>query len=330
MGGLCTEIIRDARAFEDLEPHWWRLWRQSISATPFQSPAWLIPWWRTFAPGDLAAIAVWSGDVLAGLAPLYVERDGRGQRLLPIGISLSDYLDILCMPELKAEAGAAIADAVLSLEWSQWILPDLSADAMSLSLELPNAQERRSMAHATCPVLLLDGDQTLARSVPARRRRQLRRAERAARRRGGVVVSRGESDPQKFLDRLTRLHGARWADHGGGVLSELAVEFHRRALPRLADSGLARCLTIQIGNAVVGAYYGFHCRDRAYAYLGGFDPAYAEESPGAILIGHAITAAAGEGAREFDFLRGREGYKYGWGANDRWTAQKVWTRSAHP
>ncbi|TIV26500.1 MAG: GNAT family N-acetyltransferase, partial [Mesorhizobium sp.] len=106
--------------------------------------------------------------------------------------------------------------------------------------------------------------------------------------------------------------------------SDLAVEFHRRALPRLADNGLARCLTIEIGDAVVGAYYGFHHRDRAYAYLGGFDPAYAEESPGAILIGHAIAEAANEGAREFDFLRGREGYKYGWGANDRWTAQKVW------
>jgi CelD/BcsL family acetyltransferase involved in cellulose biosynthesis len=158
----------------------------------------------------------------------------------------------------------------------------------------------------------------------------LRRAERAAWRRGAVVVSRGESDPQTFLDRLIRLHGARWAGQGGGVLSELAVEFHRKALPRLADNGLARCLTIEIGDVVVGAYYGFHHRDRAYAYLGGFDPAYAEESPGAILIGCAIAGAASEGAREFDFLRGRESYKYGWGAKDRWTAQKVWTRSAPP
>ncbi|TPJ24343.1 GNAT family N-acetyltransferase [Mesorhizobium sp. B2-7-2] len=330
MRGLRTEIIRDPGTFEDLEPCWWQLWGRSISATPFQSPAWLIPWWRTFAPGDLTAIAVWSGDELAGLAPLYIERHNGGQRLLPIGISLSDYLDILSAPELEAETEAAIAEAALSLEWSQWILPDLSADAISLSLELPNAEERRSMAHAACPVLLLDGDRTLARSVPARRRRQLRRAERAARRRGAVIVSRGESDPQTFLDRLIRLHGARWTGHGGGVLSDTAVEFHRRALPRLADNGLARCLTIQIDDAVVGAYYGFHHRDRAYAYLGGFDPAYAGESPGAILIGHAITGAASEGALEFDFLRGREGYKYGWGAKDRWTAQKVWTRSASP
>ncbi|SFQ07460.1 Acetyltransferase involved in cellulose biosynthesis, CelD/BcsL family [Mesorhizobium sp. NFR06] len=328
MSRLRAEIIQDPGMFEKLEAPWWRLWSQSASATPFQSPAWLIPWWQTFAPGDLAAIAVWNGDDLAGLAPLYLERHDCGPRLLPIGISLSDYLDILCAPQLEAEATAAIADAALSLEWSQWILPDLAADAVSLSLVLPSAEERRSTAHATCPVLLLKGDQTLAYSVPARRRRQLRRAARAARRRGPVVVRHVESDPQTFLDRLVRLHEARWADKGGGVLSNMAVEFHRRALPRLAGSGLARCLTIEIGNVVVGAYYGFHHRDRAYAYLGGFDPAYADESPGAILIGHAITAAAEEGAREFDFLRGGEGYKYGWGANDRWTARTVWTRSA--
>ncbi|TGT74827.1 GNAT family N-acetyltransferase [bacterium M00.F.Ca.ET.159.01.1.1] len=327
MGGLRTEIISDTSAFEDLEPHWWQLWRQSISATPFQSPAWLIPWWQTFAPGDLVAIAVWSADALVGLAPLYVERHDHGRRLLPIGISLSDYLDILCAPELEAKVGAAIADAVLSLRWSQWILPDLAPDALAMSLDLPNVEKHRAMAHVACPVLPLDCDRTLADSVPARRRR---RAERAARRRGAVIVNRSESDLQRFLDRLIRLHGARWAGHGGGVLSDMAVEFHRRALPRLADSGMARCLTIQIGDAVVGAYYGFHHRDRAYAYLGGFDPAYADESPGAILIGHAIAGAVSEGAREFDFLRGRESYKYDWGAKDRWTAQKVWMRSAPP
>ena len=93
---------------------------------------------------------------------------------------------------------------------------------------------------------------------------------------------------------------------------------------------LARCWLIEIGDAVVGAYYGFHHRGRAYAYLGGFDPAYAQESPGAILIGKAIAEAAREGAREFDFLRGRENYKYGWGAEDRWTVQRVWSRNASP
>lgn len=49
-------------------------------------------------------------------------------------------------------------------------------------------------------------------------------------------------------------------------------------------------------------------RRRAYACLGGFDPAEAFVSPGILLIGHAIEEAARKGAREFHFLRGREAY----------------------
>jgi CelD/BcsL family acetyltransferase involved in cellulose biosynthesis len=324
-----TEIIRDQDALERMEASWWRLWSQSAAATPFQSPAWLLPWWRSFAPGDLAAIAVWRGDELVGLAPLYLEPHVLGPRLLPVGISLSDYIDILCAPGEEPNVGPAIADAALSLDWSQWILPDLQAGAMAIRLALPATYEEQHAAHAACPVLPLIGDETLAGSVPARRRRQLRRAHKAARQRGPVAIAQAQTDPETFLNELIRLHGARWAGRGDGVLADsAAVKFHRAALPRLVAKGLARCWTIKIGDAIVGAYYGFHHGSRAYAYLGGFDPAYAEESPGAILIGNAITESIREGAREFDFLRGRESYKYGWGALDRWTAQKVWTRDA--
>ncbi|WP_181176505.1 GNAT family N-acetyltransferase [Mesorhizobium sp. B2-3-5] len=328
MSGLCAEIIHDEGALEALGPRWRRLWLQSPAATPFQSPAWLLPWWRTFAPGELTAIAIWNGHDLVGLAPLYLEAHVSGPRLLPIGISLSDYLDILCAPERQSAVNAAIAEAVLSLEWSQWILPDLATEAAALALTLPAVRENCDSCHAACPVLSLAGDPSLTDCVPARRRRQLRRAHQAARRRDRVDIRRAEADPETFLGQLIRLHVARWYGQGGGVLADAATrEFHRNALPRLAAEGLARCWLIEIGDSVVGAYYGFHHSRRAYAYLGGFDPAYAGESPGAILIGHAIGEAFREGAREFDFLRGQESYKYGWGALDRWTRQRVWTRS---
>jgi CelD/BcsL family acetyltransferase involved in cellulose biosynthesis len=85
---------------------------------------------------------------------------------------------------------------------------------------------------------------------------------------------------------------------------------------------LARCYTIEIGGVVAGAYYGFSDRGRAYAYLGGFDPAFSEESPGSILMGHAIAEAMREGAAEFHFLRGQERYKYDWGGVDRWNKRR--------
>ncbi len=55
-------------------------------------------------------------------------------------------------------------------------------------------------------------------------------------------------------------------------------------------------------------------------YLTGFDVARAYESPGAILLGDLIGWALAEGRRELHFLRGGEGYKYGWGAVDRFNA----------
>ena len=103
-------------------------------------------------------------------------------------------------------------------------------------------------------------------------------------------------------------------------------EAHRQALPALAARGITRCYLIRIGDEIAAAYYGFVHGRRAYAYLGGFDPTFSEESPGSILTGHAIAEALREGAAEFDFLRGREAYKYSWGAADRWNRQRSFRR----
>ncbi|MER9410158.1 GNAT family N-acetyltransferase [Mesorhizobium sp. M0589] len=324
---LRSEIIDDPVKFDALTPHWWKLWEQSSSATPFQSPAWLVPWWRSFAPGELATVAVWRGGDLVGLAPLYLEHGTAGSKLLPVGISLSDYLDILAVRDIEAAVVATIAETICSVGWSQWILSDLPQNSAGLTIAHPGLTVERPAIHAACPVLAVAGDETLAGCVPARRRRQLRRARQAASRRGRLALAAARGD-QNFLNQLIRLHHARWVGHGGGVLADPAVQhFHGLSLPLLDAHGLVRCWLLAIDGTTVAAYYGFHHRGRAYAYLGGLDPAYAEESPGAILIGHAIAESIREDAREFDFLRGQEAYKYGWGAVDRWTMRRIWTRS---
>jgi CelD/BcsL family acetyltransferase involved in cellulose biosynthesis len=88
-----------------------------------------------------------------------------------------------------------------------------------------------------------------------------------------------------------------------------------------------RFYVLHLAGTVAAIYYGFIHGDRAYAYLGGFDPAFAFESPGTVLLDHAIREAAREGAREFHFLRGREAYKYQWGAADRWNSYRSFRRT---
>jgi CelD/BcsL family acetyltransferase involved in cellulose biosynthesis len=65
---------------------------------------------------------------------------------------------------------------------------------------------------------------------------------------------------------------------------------------------------------------------RSYAYLCGFDPDFDYESPGTILIAHAIEQAVRQRDAEFHFLRGGEQYKYRWGAVDRWNQHRVIAR----
>ena len=111
MSAATGEIIRTAAALEAIEPAWWELWRRARTATPFQSPAWLIPWWRHFAPGELTTAAAWRDSRLIGLAPFYREDGALGRRLLPLGISVSDYPDVL-LDDGEAEAAGALVAAL--------------------------------------------------------------------------------------------------------------------------------------------------------------------------------------------------------------------------
>jgi len=48
-------------------------------------------------------------------------------------------------------------------------------------------------------------------------------------------------------------------------------------------------------------------------YNSGFDPARAALAPGIVLLAHVIRDAIDRGFPVFDFLRGEEPYKYGFG-----------------
>jgi CelD/BcsL family acetyltransferase involved in cellulose biosynthesis len=331
MTRLETETIDDPEALARLSPEWWELWRRA-GATPFQSPAWLVPWWRHFHPGTLLCVAVRDGGRLVGLAPLYIEDGDQGRRILPVGISISDYHDVLIDPAAARDAGAALVEHVCNHQglWDGWDLEELAPDAAALALPGPDGCEETADAQSACPVLAFPATaQDLGEVIPARKLRKLRMARHRAERRGATVVRRiADAEAAVFLQTLCDLHDARWKSRGeDGLLGDERVRrFQEEALPGLTRAGFVRLYGMEIDGRVVGAYYGFLHRACAYAYLGGFDPDFAYESPGTVLMGYAIGEALREGAREFHFLRGREPYKYEWGALDRWNRRRSFRR----
>lgn len=318
--GLSVERIETSQRLRDVEPEWSDLWRRVPAATPFVSPAWLIAWYDAFAPGPLCCVALRSGPRLVGFAPFYFENSGRRRRFLPLGISISDYFDVLVDPAYEDAVSLRLIGALLGPDRDdalccEELIRDSAAQRMWADSDWRSTLARQS----ACPVLLID--RLVQAQVPAAKLRKLRMARHRIARRKGVVASPESSSA--FLAELFRLHAARWNGCGQpGVLADARVRrFHETVLPALLDAGLLRLYWLCIDSRIAGAYYGFQWRGRAYAYLGGFDPEFAYESPGTVLIGHAIEQAAREGATEFHFLRGGESYKYQWGAQDRWNVR---------
>jgi CelD/BcsL family acetyltransferase involved in cellulose biosynthesis len=310
---------------------WEALSRRLPNATPFQSPVWLLAWWRRFGTGMPRVLAAWEGEALAGVLPLYELHEPGIRKLLPIGIGVSDYVDALIDPASPDTADALMRAVGDIPGWQECHLPDLPPGAALLGATVPLRVQEERRQTVSCPMLALPASvDELARIVPKKTLRDCRQAASRAAAVGGAVVETADAGSvQPCLDDLFQLHAARWQTRGeGGVLADPAVQaFHREAAAALCETGMLRLYRLRIGDDAAGVYYGFCCNGRAYAYIGGFDPSLSRLSPGALLLRHAIAEAIAEGAREFHFLRGGEAYKYSWGAVDRWNSARTLKRA---
>lgn len=321
-----AEVITKIDRLAAIAPAWRELWSRVPNTTPFQSPDWLLPWWDIFAPGELRVIAIWHAGDLVGVAPLY--RDSQPvPRLLPLGVSLSDYMDLTFDSTHFGVAARTFCAALDEMsDIGECEFPEIRANGQTLHIEPVADWYADDSPGSVCPLLVLPEDTSeLGEHIPPSRLRHLRTARRRAARRGKTTIVVGDADNSAaLLTELVRLELLRWS---GGVFSDPRVaEFHAAALPGLMERGLARMYALEIGTRIVGVWYGFSHRSITYAYLCVFDPDFRFESPGAILIGYSIDEAVREGAHTFDFLRGRETYKYEWGARDRVNTRRVFRR----
>ncbi len=306
---LLIEEITETRQFEALAPEWDALWERLPAATPFQSPGWLLPWWRhVFAGGKLWALALREDGRLTGLAPFFIY--GLRERTVAIlGAGISDYPDVLVEPESAAAIFGHLARR--ASEWDVCNFQDLRPGSPMLSCARTEELESRAEVSSLCPVIPLRG----AAAEP----RSLRRARRRLEKNGARFEEANAETIGEFMEALFRLHTARWHSRGElGMVAEPALrEFYREAAAALARRGMLRLYGLRAGSRLLAVLYGFAAHGRFYAYLSGFDPAAERFSPGVALLAMAVERSIAEGLREFDLLRKRESYKYQWGAVDQ-------------
>lgn len=306
-----------------LAPEWRELWNRCPSATPFQRPEWLLPWIESFTPRELWVIEARRENRLVGLAPMFIWQRAGERVMAPVGAGISDYLDWLVDPVVSTECLPLLLRRLGGAEWDTMELMDLSSDSPLLQHWQHGGKEESC---AICPGLRFDPGTPFNKIVPSHQRRNLKTAENRMRRAGisRVELATRETLPE-FIAMLIKLHGSRWTELGGpGVLEDPKVQdFHKRSSARLLDSGLLRFYGLLFDGRLIAVLHTLVGHNGIYCYLQGFDTAYSEFSPGMLLLERVVQDAAREGKSRVDFLRGREAYKYMWGAKDEQTYRIV-------
>ncbi|HEX3577630.1 MAG TPA: GNAT family N-acetyltransferase [Thermoanaerobaculia bacterium] len=306
------EVITDAEKLESLSSPWFDLC-QKTEVTPFQTPMWLIPWWRNFGSNDLAVIVSRNGDEIDAIAPLYILRDDESDESLGmfLGSGISDYLDVIGDASL-------VIDEMSKLNCQLWDLQQLQPTSSMLTVPVPDGFSENVEDQEACPVLPLGTEFEALGSTHFQKK--LRYYRRALHRAGAIRIETPTPDTlDDLLTSLFDLHAARWKrrDLPGLLADDATQQFHRDAARRMLKAGMLRMYATRIDDRIAAVFYGFALNGIVYYYLSGYDPTLEKLSIGTLLVAHAVEQAVRDGATTFDFLRGAEEYKYAWGATDR-------------
>lgn len=311
------ELLRTTEELESFRHEWEALWREDTNATPFQHPAWLLPWWHQFGQDEARAVVLRRNARPAAFLPFYIYRESGSakQRLLPIGASTTDYLDGLFAPECRVED---VAEALHFLgEGGGW-------DTMNVAQIRPHSLLAQAL-HSTsghkidserCWRIPVAG----VAALPVKLRRNIMYYRNRAARRGTLEFRTADAaDWSDFFNTLTSQHTARWRERGSdGVLASPSVQaWHRRSIPLLQGSGLLRLCALCLDGVPLGVEYALVDRPgqsarTQYVYLHTYSLDYTDLRPGTLLLAFSMEYAASEGVEFMDLLRGDEAYKQLW------------------
>jgi CelD/BcsL family acetyltransferase involved in cellulose biosynthesis len=318
-------MIRLLRLEELSVDAWDALLGRLASPPPFLSPRFLLPWHRAFGEGCDARAAEWSspGGPPEGL--LFLRRAAGGGWTFLGNEEVADYLDAVVVPgREEAFWRDFLEEGLPALGGGPLVLPGLVDGTPSLSAiprlcgvsGRPCAVEEMDRA----PFLPLPGTfEEYLSSLGKKERHELRRKmRRAGEQLPGLSfrLTRTAEELERDLPSFIDLH--RKSDPGKGNFMDgrMAAFFREVALGFLA-AGRLRLAFLSSGGKDVASAFQFRTGRAVLLYNSGYDPERREANPGLVLIARAIEHAMGEGAAEYDFLRGTERYKYDLGGVDR-------------
>jgi len=319
-----VERITTYERFVAVKKEWNTLLFRSGQNSPFLTHQWFDAWWKCFGQnGELEILFFWddSGS-LAGIAPLMVF--DAALRFMA-SHEVTDYCDFISCVDYRNEFYEHLWDH-FQVDFSRFSFVELinipeSSPTLSSLCGLAARQEWEYEAHESesAPILILPGSyDELMQNLGRKNRHELRRKTRKWESLGNIRIERiTESEKlSPAIKKFVSLHKASspakqefWQKPG-------MTEFFYELVHLFASESWAELHMLYVEDRSIAALLSFPYEDTEYFYNIAFDREYSAYSPGFFLFDHAIKQAIAKGKNAVDFLRGREKYKYFFGAKE--------------
>lgn len=308
-----SQLRFDNLSFDQLEAYHADVSNNLRWNCPFVLPFWLKTWFSCYGRGyDARLIAVWSGDILLGIAPLMVY-GGNAQFLG--SESLCDYQEMIIADNREESFFSALFELLKNSGIQTLQLGALLPDSPTLN-HMPGIAEKNghALSHEEAGNLysltLPDEWGEYLTVLSSKQRHEVRRKMRRLRERGGgrFRIERDAVAVDGALDDFLEMFADSRNDKRQ-FLDVKAREYFSLLAKEMRARGMLRLGTLFIAEKPAAKVFCFVHGKEMFLYNNGYLKEYSSISAGTLSKIFSIKHSIENGLKRYNFLKGDERYK---------------------
>ena len=319
-----VERIRDFESLDELKDTWNKLLFSSEQNCIFLTHEWISSWWKCFSENNSLEILIFKdeNENPEGIAPFMIKN--KTFRFIA-SREVSDYCDIITVNGRRKEIYENLLN-YLRINYSdikKIELMNIKFSSPTLAFLPPLAPEHGFSSSCieteVAPLLELPSSyEDYMKGLSKKNRHELRRKLKRVESLKGVETAKVTKtrELRSSIETFIALHKKGSPSKQKFWQKKGMCDFFSEITYRFSLQKWVELNFLFYEERIMAALLNFSYSDQIYFYNVAFNKDFAWHSPGLFLFNHCIKQAISDGKRKVDFLRGREKYKYYFGAED--------------
>ncbi len=341
------DVIDNIETFQAVRSNWDLVYEADPQAQFFLSWIWLLErleicnecneaWFILVAKSSTDALDYVAFFPLTNLVKTHNDGGGFYNELLMAGVTDSEHIGFVCLPEYEEEVSSAFAIYLQQQEeWSVLEMENIPKTDKRLNLflrsfsiesfeieELQYINDLDAIDNSIVPYIPLpdDWEQYLQNIVSSNNRQKIRRSLRKVEGSNEFHVTHVNQDNlERHIEILLMFWKTSWEGRKGSEQCKKIIDRWYHILRHCFEHNCLYLPVLWQGDKPLGAIANLmdFSKKSILFFTGGRDETIHDPPPGIVLHAYGIQYAIQNGFKVYDFLMGNEAYKFSFGAKER-------------